>query len=358
MNNLKILSWSRYISMFFILLGSWSFVFSQSIDEDDEYIHLEKAKRYINSMNAKLESELKKAKNFNQIMANLESIQKSDSEKRASMIKEFQTKYGEQMNQIKKAVSYDEYAIVSKVTDMLKGTSFKVALDRGMISISNTGVVEGLEPLRLPNCIEYDNDNFTLTDYQGPPDMGIRRLFLDTDPIEYDFSGSETRGNKLISSITVTNGTLGTGAGKLLKIKIPSNYTCGDLKVSADLKTKSNIYGFFIFGPTSSMLARVKVTRNPWRANLISNCESTLFVSWVHLALGPAFGVDRPRDTYVYDHENREQSARISKSIRVRPGQELEVLFEAAAMVECKFGPPLTATASITNISVELCKCE
>ena len=360
MNNLKILSWSRYISLFFILLGSGSFVFSQTIDEDEEYIQLEKAKRYINSMNAKLESELKKAKNFNQIMANLESIQKSDSEKRASMIKEFQTKYGEQMNQIKKTVNYDEYAIVSKVTDMLKVTSFKVAYDRGYFSISKTGIVEGIVPLRLPNCIEYDNDNFTLTAYQGPPDMGIRTLFIDTDPIDYDFSGSETRGNKLIQSITVTNGILGNGRGKLLKIKIPSNYTCGDLKISANFKVKTNIFGFFIFGPASETLARVKVTRSPLRTNLISNRESALHILWFNMPFGPCFSTlnNQGPSSLEFDLENREHTSSISESIRVRPGQELEVLFEAAALVECEFGPPLTASASITNISVELCKCE
>lgn len=355
----KLLYTQKYLIISFIFFGYVSSALAQTKENMDEkkYGQLKMAQNYVSLMNTKLNEAIIKSKNFKEMKTNWMEIMKSEPSMVEIKVKEFYSKYKTQITQAKMVANYDESAVASKMSDFLKGTDYKVIFGNGAFIISS--IANGsLTPIPTfdvhPDCINYHVEDYTIVPYTAPPEMGILNLpFTGDQDMVIDNGTSDNSGNKCIVDLTVTNGRIGFGSGKLLKIKVPDYLTCADLNILCRLESQLNTFGVMMFGPEVESIARVKVKRIGLPGNFMSDGElyrssnAYLFGSISQKSFNPNVV-----------SENGLYSVNVNKIIRVRSGDELEVIFEAAAHVISDIGISGRAIGSVKNISVSLCKCE
>lgn len=349
---------ARYWVFSIVFFGSISFVLAQTTDNDEErtYVQIKLAQEYAISMNKKLNDAIQKSKSFKEMKANWDLIIKSDPTKVEDMVKKFYSRYSTQIYQAKKAVNYNENEIVGKMSEYFKGLDISISAGNGAFLLAKfprstiTTVVD-----LLPKCLDFEVDNFVKGPYTGPPAMGIKSVLLEAgfDFMEIDASGNDFSGNKIIVDTKVSNGQYGQGASKLLKVKVPNEFACADLKINCNLRGTYNYTNLLAIGPSSETLARVKVKRTGLPGNLTHNAE--LYCFFEPFTFGSLNTAEKPNG---YTFENGAFNFRINECIRVRAEDELEILFEAASNVMSYVGGPAGAIGSVENIVVSMCKCK
>lgn len=347
---------STVLACFCFMSNSFVYAQKEDVDEVKMFEQLKLAQEYANSMNAKLNKAIQKSKSFKEMNASWENIVKSDPSKVEKLLKEFYTKYKNQIEQAKIESNYNEKAIAGKMADYLKGFGYNIDIGNGAFLISK-GLVDindivAYEPAK---CIDYEANELVLGSYTGPPSMGI--LFGNTaigvDNMELDRSGNDLSGRNIIVDTKVSNGRFGQGFSKLLKVKVPKEFSCADLKITCSLETIQEIFGIMLVGADAESIARVKVKRIGLPGNFMSDGELYTFrLAYFFGSIGGKSS--HPNNVY----ENGLNTVKVSKIIRVRSGDELEILFEAASHVEAIVGLPGRAVGRVKNIVVSMCKCD